>query len=171
MSSIKIGRMFQTINCLLHHHSLLQSNFGAIRPRFYTTNQTINPLQTHRKCAYSQQIQCPNMGLDLDPYTYTSGRWLRHDKLQIDSRYIEFDFDALCRRVIELSPGATSIATYDKKEGGFNRVFIFTTDNGKTVVARLPFAFAGPPSLTTNSEVATIRYRESQPTPTIKVLH
>ncbi|OBT56584.1 hypothetical protein VE04_05637 [Pseudogymnoascus sp. 24MN13] len=101
------------------------------------------------------------MGLDLDPYTYTSGRWLRHDKLQIDSRYIEFDFDALCRRVIELSPGATSIATYDKKEGGFNRVFIFTTDNGKTVVARLPFAFAGPPSLTTNSEVATIRYLQT----------
>ncbi|KFZ17573.1 hypothetical protein V501_01662 [Pseudogymnoascus sp. VKM F-4519 (FW-2642)] len=97
----------------------------------------------------------------LDPHTYTSGRWLRHDKLQIDSRYIEFDFDALCRRVIELSPGATSIATNDKKEGGFNRVFIFTTDNAETLVARLPFAFAGPPSLATNSEVATIRYLQT----------
>jgi hypothetical protein len=102
------------------------------------------------------------MCLDLDPHTYTSGRWLRHNDLEIDSRYITFDFDALCRRVIELCPGATSIATYDKKEGGFNRVFIFTTNNAETVVARLPFALAGPPCLATNSEVATIKYREFQ---------
>jgi len=96
----------------------------------------------------------------LDPHAYTSGRWLRRDKLERDSRYITFDFDALCRRVVELCPGAASITTYDKKEGGFNRVFIFTTDNAKRVVARLPFVIAGPPRLTTNSEVATIEYRE-----------
>ncbi|OBT43157.1 hypothetical protein VE00_07719 [Pseudogymnoascus sp. WSF 3629] len=101
------------------------------------------------------------MGLDLDPHTYTSGRWLRYNKLQIDARYIAFDFDALSRRVIELCPGATSITKCDKKEGGFNRVFIFTTDNAETVVARLPFAFSGPPSLATNSEVATIRYLQA----------
>jgi hypothetical protein len=95
-----------------------------------------------------------------DPRAYTSGRWLRRDRLERDARYIEFDFDALCRRVIELCPGAVSIASYDKKEGGFNRVFIFTTDNVQRIVARLPFALAGPPRLTTNSEVATIKYRE-----------
>jgi hypothetical protein len=49
---------------------------------------------------------------------------------------------------------------YEKKEGGFNRVFIFTTDNAKRVIARLPSKLAGPPRLTTNSEVATIKYRE-----------
>lgn len=96
----------------------------------------------------------------LDPHVYTSGRWLRRDKPERDSRYISFDFDALCKRVVELCPGAVSITTYDKKEGGFNRVFIFTTDNAKRVVARLPFTLAGPPKLTTNSEVATIEYRE-----------
>ncbi|KFY13911.1 hypothetical protein V491_06221 [Pseudogymnoascus sp. VKM F-3775] len=97
----------------------------------------------------------------LDPHTYTSGRWLRHNNLEIDSRYITFDFDALCRRVIDLCPGATSISKCDKKEGGFNRVFIFTTNNAETVVARLPFAFAGPPCLATNSEVATIKYLQT----------
>jgi hypothetical protein len=61
--------------------------------------------------------------------------------------------------VIELCPGAVSITTYEKKEGGFNRVFIFTTNNAKRVVARLPFALAGPSRLTTSSEVATIKYR------------
>jgi hypothetical protein len=95
----------------------------------------------------------------LDPHSYTSGRWLHRDKLERDSRYIAFNFDALCRRVIELCPGAVSIAGYDKKEGGYNRVFIFTTDNTQRIVARPPFAL-GPARLTTNSEVATIKYCE-----------
>ena len=98
-----------------------------------------------------------------DPHTYTSGRWLHRDKLERDSRYISFDFDALCRRAIELCPGAVSIATCDRKEGGFNRVFIFTTNNAKRVVAKLPFTLAGPPRLTTNSEVATMKYCEFKP--------
>jgi hypothetical protein len=97
----------------------------------------------------------------LDPHSYTSGRWLRHDKLQRDARYIKFDFDALRKRVIELCPGASSVVSYEKKEGGFNRVFIFTCDNGKRSVARLPTRVAGPCRLTTHSEVATIKYRES----------
>lgn len=94
-----------------------------------------------------------------DPYSYTSGRWLRQDALERDSRFVRFDFDALRRKVIALCPGASSISSYDKKEGGFNRVFIFHTDNAKRVVARLPFPLAGPPGLTTNSEVATIQFR------------
>ncbi|KAF1999205.1 hypothetical protein P154DRAFT_577142 [Amniculicola lignicola CBS 123094] len=98
----------------------------------------------------------------LDPYNYTSGRWLRRDALERESRLIRFDFDALCRLVIELCPGANSIASYDKKEGGFNRVFIFHTDNAKCIVARLPFPLAGPSRLTTNSEVATIQYLQAK---------
>lgn len=102
----------------------------------------------------------PDLDVDtgLDPYKYTGGRWLRRDALERESRLIQFDFDALCRKVIELCPGASSIASYDKKEGGFNRVFIFQTDNEKRIAARLPFALAGPSRLTTNSEVATIKY-------------
>jgi hypothetical protein len=102
-----------------------------------------------------------NVHTDRDPHIYTSGRWLRRDKLERDSRYILFDFNRLCERVVEMCPGAFSIAAYEKKEGGYNRVFIFSTDNGKRVVAKLPFSLAGPLRLTTNSEVATMKYRES----------
>jgi hypothetical protein len=98
--------------------------------------------------------------IGVDPYAYTSGRWLRRDKLEHDLRYIKFDFKALCRTVVELCPGAESITTYEKKEGGFNRVLIFTLDNARQVVARLPFTIAGTPKFTTASEVATIMYRE-----------
>jgi len=68
----------------------------------------------------------PESDLTVDPHVYTSGRWPRNDKLQRASRYIELDFDALFRRVVELCPGANSIADYEKKKGGFNRVFVFT---------------------------------------------
>lgn len=97
-----------------------------------------------------------------DPFNYSSGRWLRQDALERESRNVRFDFDALCRRVVALCPGANSVTSYGKKEGGFNRVFIFRTDNAKHVVARLPFPVAGPRRLITNSEVATIRFCKSQ---------
>ncbi|KAL9576096.1 MAG: hypothetical protein Q9212_007389 [Teloschistes hypoglaucus] len=107
----------------------------------------------------------------LDPYTYTSGRWLRHEKLNRDARCIRFDFDALRKRVVQLCSGVASIASYEKKEGGNNRIFVFTCDNGKRVVARLPTQVAGPPRLTTNSEVATIKYLQSNTTvPIPKIL-
>lgn len=96
----------------------------------------------------------------IDPRAYTSGRWLRQDKVERDSRYIKFNFEALCQRIIDLCPGADAIATCQKIEGGFNRVFIFTLDNAKQIVARLPFPLAGPTKLTTASEVATVRYCE-----------
>lgn len=94
------------------------------------------------------------------PHAYTSGHWLSRDEEQRNARFIGFDFDQLRRRVIEICRGATAITSCRKHEGGFNRVFIFTLDHNQRVVARLPTQIAGPPKLTTNSEVATIEYRE-----------
>jgi hypothetical protein len=75
----------------------------------------------------------------LDPYNYTTGRWLRRDALDQNARFIQFDFEALCRKIVALCPGASSITSYEKKEGGFNRVLAFHTDNAERIVARLPF--------------------------------
>lgn len=101
---------------------------------------------------------CPNIHVAPDPRIYSNGRWLRWDNLERESRYIEFNFAALCKRAVELCPGATSIASYEKKEGGYNKVFVFTMNDATRVVARLPTRISGPPRLTTNSEVATIKY-------------
>lgn len=102
-----------------------------------------------------------NIHVAPDPRIYSNGRWLRWDKLERESRYIEFSFAALCKRAVELCSGAMSIASYEKKEGGYNRVFIFTMNNASRIVARLPTRISGPPKLTTNSEMATIKYCES----------
>ncbi|KAI9708750.1 MAG: hypothetical protein M1820_003705 [Bogoriella megaspora] len=76
----------------------------------------------------------------LDPFTYTSGRWLKNDKLEREARYVD--------RIIRQK----------KKEGSYNRVFLLHMDNGARVVARVPFQVAGPRRLITNSEVATTAY-------------
>ena len=98
------------------------------------------------------------MILALDPYIYTTGRWLKQDVLERESRYIRFDFAALCQKVVKVCRGADRVIRYEKKEGGFNRSFIFIMDSGEQIVARLPTCIAGPPRLTTNSEVATMTY-------------
>ncbi|KAE8326939.1 kinase-like domain-containing protein [Aspergillus sergii] len=69
-----------------------------------------------------------SVSLAVDPYSYTSGRWLNRDDLQRKSR----------RR--------------------FNRVFALTLDSGHRLAAKLPTKIAGPPRLTINSEVATMEY-------------
>ncbi|EEP78957.1 predicted protein [Uncinocarpus reesii 1704] len=46
-------------------------------------------------------------------------------------------------------------------EGGFNKVFLLTMDDGSEVVARLPTPIAGPQHLTTASEVATMDFLRS----------
>lgn len=98
---------------------------------------------------------------ETNSYTYTSGHWLHRDQEQRDARYIGFDFDQLRKKVIGLYRGANKVTSCHKHEGGFNRVFVFTLDHTQRVVARLPTHIAGPPKLTTSSEVATIEYRES----------
>lgn len=74
-----------------------------------------------------------------------------------------FNFSALCERAAHVCPGASKVVKIEKREGGFNTVFLLTMDNGPCVVARVPTSIAGPPRLTTNSEVATMTYCKAEP--------
>ncbi|KAF2500409.1 hypothetical protein BU16DRAFT_556879 [Lophium mytilinum] len=93
-----------------------------------------------------------------DPYQYTAGHWLSRDEVQHQARLINFDFPKLCEMAVASCPGASKVVQWEKAEGLFNRAFIMHLDNDKKVVARIPFRVVGPKRLTTNSEVATIRY-------------
>ena len=94
---------------------------------------------------------------DLDPYSYTSGGWIHQDRLQREARRIDFNFQELCARALAVCPGTTAIKNIQKLEGGFNRCFVLEMDNGIKVVAKIPTKLAGPPCLTTSSEVATMQ--------------
>ncbi|KMU91683.1 hypothetical protein CIHG_09490 [Coccidioides immitis H538.4] len=97
-----------------------------------------------------------------DPCSYTAGRFLHQDELQRNARHVQFSFSTLCEVAIGLCQGASRVTSYEKKEGGYNRVFVLACDNGERLVARIPTRVAGAPRLTTNSEVATIAYLQSK---------
>ncbi|PGH11609.1 hypothetical protein AJ79_04749 [Helicocarpus griseus UAMH5409] len=96
------------------------------------------------------------------PFAYTAGKWLHLDKLQREARYVAFDFERLCEKVLTLCPSAKAIESCEKIEGGFSRAFIMTTDDGRRVVAKYPTSVAGEPRFTTNSEVATVTYLQQK---------
>lgn len=100
-----------------------------------------------------------------DPHHYTGGRWLHNDQLERDSRYINFDFAALCNKAVNVCPGATKVVRYEKKEGHRHRVFIFNLDNGSRVVGKIPHRDVGRPMLATNSEVATMAFSKTKIVP------
>jgi hypothetical protein len=83
---------------------------------------------------------------------------LYQDEQRQNSRRLDFNFDALLDVAVDHSEGAREVVSCEKKEGGFNRVFIIEFDNGAKVVAKVPMQYAGPTSWTTMSEVATMRY-------------
>ncbi|THV72328.1 hypothetical protein D6D27_09613 [Aureobasidium pullulans] len=112
-----------------------------------------------------QATSSPNEAIarmNLNPHENTSGRWLHRNKEQTEARYIQFDYDALCRKAVEQCPGSQSVAECKKIEGGSNRVFLFTMDDEQTLIARLPFSLAGPSRLVIHSEVAAIAYIKSK---------
>jgi hypothetical protein len=43
-------------------------------------------------------------------------------------------------------------------EGGFSKAFLMRKANGTEVIAKIPCRIAGPPSLTTSSEVGVLEY-------------
>jgi hypothetical protein len=93
-----------------------------------------------------------------DLYNYTRDRRLINDLLEREARYLSFDYERLYDVVISHSPGAKHITAVEKSEGGNARVLIFSLDNGRKVVAKLPVSVAGPKRLTTNSDEATMEY-------------
>lgn len=54
-------------------------------------------------------------------------------------------------------------------EGGFNRVFLLTMDDGLEVIVKIPYSIAVPKRLSTESEVATLDFLRSKGIPVPRV--
>ncbi|PWY83761.1 hypothetical protein BO94DRAFT_557614 [Aspergillus sclerotioniger CBS 115572] len=104
-----------------------------------------------------------------DLFMYTSGRWLYFSKadrfsyneqIRLSERYLKFDVSAL-KNVAALASGCdpSEVTTFSKlSEGGFNRIFQITFQNGRCVIARLPYPLTVPKYYAVASEVATLDY-------------
>ena len=91
-------------------------------------------------------------------FRYTSGRWLWDEEQQLLDRYKVFNVEEL-QRVAAASVEAHACLDIQKHgEGGYNKVFRLTMDNGMVVIARIPNPNARPAGYMTASEVATMDF-------------
>jgi len=152
---------------LITTRSVFRRPFGTRLRSLTTTQHTYSRLNTLFRTYPVSQVDmytttnvAPTAILkklnSLDPCNHTGGYWLHQHDSQHAGRHIQFDFTALCRHVVKVCPGANTVISCEKLDGGFNRVFKLTLNNGVAVIARLPTSVAGPSRLVTNSEVATM---------------
>ncbi|EEP82161.1 predicted protein [Uncinocarpus reesii 1704] len=98
------------------------------------------------------------MAADRELFTYTSGRYLYNEKLRLAERHIEFNIDAL-KAIAARCVDRQSVSSMKKlAEGGFNRVFVLTMNDGFEVIVKIPYLLTVPRKLTTESKVATMDY-------------
>ncbi|CAK3983495.1 phosphotransferase enzyme family [Lecanosticta acicola] len=91
-------------------------------------------------------------------YCYTSGRWLWAEEARLQGRYKKFSVTGL-KRLAAAAIGAQSCVSMTKlAEGGFNKVFRLSMDNGAVVIARIPNPNVGPARRVIASEVATMDF-------------
>ncbi|KAH6888898.1 kinase-like domain-containing protein [Coprinopsis sp. MPI-PUGE-AT-0042] len=111
-------------------------------------------LAPKRSCSSITETQ------NFDLFTYTSGRWVYNEPLRLKERQIIFDVDALCRLAAEsVNRPTNSIASFIKlAEGGFNRTFLVTFEDGFKMVARIPYPITAPQYFAIAGEVATMEY-------------
>ncbi len=77
-------------------------------------------------------------------------------------RYVRFNVPELMR-IAAMAVGRDRCVDMVKvTEGGFNKIFLLTMDDGCEVIARIPTPIAGPPHYTTASEVATMDFLRTQ---------
>ena len=104
-----------------------------------------------------------------DELFYTSGRYLYNEKLRLAERYVEFNIEAL-KKIAAESVGRQNVAHIKKlAEGGFNRVFLLTMDDGYEVIAKIPYHLTVPKQFTTESEVATLDFLQLKGIPVPRV--
>lgn len=91
-------------------------------------------------------------------FRYTSGRWVWDEEDQLRERYREFNVSELQRVAMESVSASSCVNTEKVGEGSYNKSFRLTMNDGNMVIARIPNPNAGPPGLTTASEVATMDF-------------
>ncbi|KAL4802496.1 hypothetical protein BDV18DRAFT_146832 [Aspergillus unguis] len=92
-------------------------------------------------------------------YPYTSTRLPSNGKQRPPIQHVKFDMDRLIKsatRALGLLP-KNCIKVEKFYDAKFSRTFLFTMDNNREVLAKIPHPDAGLPYYTTASEVATLK--------------
>ncbi|KAF3895442.1 APH domain-containing protein [Trichophyton interdigitale] len=105
-----------------------------------------------------------------DIFTYTSGRYVFNESLRKKERYVRFDIDAFKKLAAgHINHGKVADIT-KLAEGGFNRVFLLTMEDGFQAIAKMPYQTALPKYYATASEAATMELLRTMNIPVPNVL-
>lgn len=77
-------------------------------------------------------------------------------------RYVRFNVPELMRTAAMAVGRHRCVDIVKVTEGGFNKIFLLTMDDGYEVIARIPTPIAGPAHYMTASEVATMDFVRTQ---------
>ncbi|KAI9699639.1 MAG: hypothetical protein M1836_002673 [Candelina mexicana] len=91
-----------------------------------------------------------------------SGLFLFNERERQAEHHVRFDVPELMRAAAKAVRREKCVNITKLAEGGFNKVFQLTMDDGYEVVARIPTPIAGPPHYTTASEVATMDFLRTE---------
>lgn len=94
-------------------------------------------------------------------YRYTNGHFLVNEEHQYRQRYVNFDISKFCDVAAVVGGTISPIVAIEKMEGGFCKALLMRKADGLEIVAKLPSKLAGPPYYSTASEVATLKYGNS----------
>ncbi|KMQ44666.1 hypothetical protein HL42_4674 [Trichophyton rubrum] len=147
-------------------------HYNYLLPSTLTRKHALNPKlprQSRTTPVFAIRRHTSTMISERDLFTYTSGRYLYNEKLRLAERYVEFNVEAL-KRIAAKAVDRDSTASIKKlAEGGFNRVFLLTMNDGFEVIVKIPYLLAVPQKLTTESEVATLDFLRGKSIPVPKV--
>ena len=94
-----------------------------------------------------------------------------NEAVKLAERRRVFNVPELKRLAAEsINQGANDVARFEKlAEGGFNRIFLVTMNDGSQVIARIPYPSTEPKYFVVASEVATLDYLRLHDIPVPKV--
>lgn len=93
-----------------------------------------------------------------DLFHFTRGRFVYDEPEQLSRRYVQFNMNKLAE-IVATAIDATRCEKVEKCPDGLcNKAYIFTMDDGKEVVGKVPNPNAGTSHYTTASEVATMDF-------------
>ncbi|EEP80854.1 predicted protein [Uncinocarpus reesii 1704] len=103
-------------------------------------------------------------------FTYTSGRFLYNEQRRLEERQIDFNVAALKHAAEQHVRRGKIINLQKLAEGGFNRVFLLTTEDGFQAIVKIPYRITVPKYYATASEVATTDFLQSKGIPVPRIL-
>ncbi|KAI9709971.1 MAG: hypothetical protein M1820_003049 [Bogoriella megaspora] len=134
----------------------LQSFCAPLRRLSWTRIQS--GLQIAKTSTYHEYSTSTQSEAGRDLFHYTSGRWLYNESQRLAERSLGFNVNELKRvvaKAVNRQEGAVQ-KICKLAEGGFNRTFEVTMNDGVQVIARLPYPTTVPKRYAIASEVATI---------------